>query len=165
ITNGSSAASIQWQSAPTAGGTWNDIDGANSMTYSVPTSTAGTMYFRARVIDNTSGCEDPNSNVVEIIVAQDPQISASVNNAEVCIGGSAVLTASLTGGSSAATLHWQSGVNPVSGPWTDISGATGTTYSVSTTSADTLYFKVRVDDPNNGCEEETSNAVTVIIRP
>jgi len=63
------------------------------MVYNAPTTTTGTYYFRARVTDPLSDCPDPISNVVSVIVFSDAQISASVNNAEVCVGGSVTLTA------------------------------------------------------------------------
>jgi hypothetical protein len=61
-----------------------------------------TMFYRVRVIDNVNGCDDPVSNEIQVIIRADAQITAAINNAEVCVGGVALLTATLTGGS---TLH------------------------------------------------------------
>jgi hypothetical protein len=164
ITNGTALASVQWQSATATGGPWNDIGSATNLVYSAPTSTAGTVFYRVRVIDNGSGCEDPNSNELQIVVNPDISISANVNNAQVCIGGVATLTASLTGGSSSATLQWESGTS-TTGPWTDIAGETNAVFSSPTSASGVFYYRVRVSDSSSGCEAQNSAAVTVTVYP
>jgi hypothetical protein len=44
-----------------------------------------------------------------------------------CVGGSVTLTATVTGGSSAQVLQWQTSPNGTSG-WANISGANATTF-------------------------------------
>src|SRR5690606_29241033 len=107
-----------------------------------PTTTAGTFYYRVQVVDQTSGCETPASEEVTVVVRPDAQISATVDNAEVCIGGSATLTAVLSGGSSSATLQWESSETS-GGTFTPISGETNTTYHAPTTTAGTTFYRVR----------------------
>jgi hypothetical protein len=93
------------------------------------------------VIDNSNGCAAPSSNAVTVIVRPDATITAVVNNAEVCIGGAAQLTATLTGGSGSATLQWQSASNAL-GPWTNIAGATQTIFNAPTRSAGDFFSYV-----------------------
>jgi hypothetical protein len=99
-----------------------------------------------------------------VIIRPDALISASVNNAEVCIDGSAILNANLTGGSSFATLQWQNSGNPA-GPFTDISGATAVMYSAPTDQAGIIYYRVHVIDPSSDCSDPNSNVVSVTVRP
>jgi hypothetical protein len=137
VTGGSNSDSYHWQSSPDGVGSWTDL-GVSNGNYSVPTTVAGTYYFRARVEDPVVGCDDPVSNVITVIVNPDAEISANVNNAEVCVGGVATLTATLTGGSSGATIQWQSSTTS-GGPWSDIPGATAATYNAPTNGAGTTY--------------------------
>jgi hypothetical protein len=164
LTGGSSTATLQWQNSANSGGPFTDISGATNVTYNPPTDQVGVLYYRVRVIDTSSDCADPSSNENSVSVNEDAAITASSDNAEICVGGTAILTASLSGGSSGATLQWQSGTS-TSGPWTDISGATNTTYSVPSGVAGTYYFQVVVSDNNSGCATPSSNPVTVIIQP
>jgi hypothetical protein len=162
LTGGSTSASVQWQSGPTGTGPWTDISGATNLTYPAPTSMAGTTYYSARVIDPNSGCATPTSNAMSVVVTESAQISASVDNAEVCVGGSVIATATLTGGSAAATLQWQSGTSST-GPWTNISGATNAMFNPSTLVAGTFYYHVVVNDPNNNCADPVSATLTVLV--
>src|SRR5690606_38788633 len=150
LTNGSSQASIQWQSGETSTGNWTDLNGETNSTYSPSTSIAGTYFFRVRVIDPLNGCAVPNSNVVTVTVKEDAIVSAAVNNAEVCVDGNALLTATLTGGSSLASYQWQSAME-ITGTWNDISGASGPTFDSPTDEAGTFYYRVRIIDPGSGC--------------
>src|SRR5690606_27878161 len=109
---------LQWQNSSNQSGPFAEISGETMATYQAPTSSAGTTYYRAVVVDLLNGCTQPMSNVASVIVRPDATINVEVNNAEVCIGGDATLTATLTGGSTQATLQWQSGDS--TGVWTDI---------------------------------------------
>jgi uncharacterized protein (UPF0179 family) len=164
LTNGSTQASLQWQIGTSSTGPWTDIGGQTNTIYSASTSTAGIYYYRVRVIDPLNGCSIPNSNVVTVTVREDAEVTADVNNAEVCVGGSALLTADLSGGSAAATYQWQSS-GSITGPWADVSGATGVSYDAPTGAAGTFYYRVRIIDPSSGCETPVSNSVTVIVQP
>jgi hypothetical protein len=106
----------------------------------------GTIYYRIRVIDALSDCADPNSNVVSVLVRPDATVTASINNAEICVGGSATLSATLTGGSALASLQWQTSASST-GPWSDISGATGTTYNPATGTAERGVLALYLADP------------------
>jgi hypothetical protein len=163
VTGGSTSINYHWQSSPDGVGNWTDI-GASDAAYVVPTTVAGTYYFRARVEDPIAGCDDPVSNVITVIVNPDAQISAVVDNAEVCVGGVATLTATLTGGSSGASIQWQTSMT-TGGPWTDIPGATISVYNAPTNGAGTTYYQVQVIDPNSDCATPTSNEVSVQVNP
>jgi hypothetical protein len=162
LSGGSSAVSIQWQSSLTGGDPFTDIAGETNLTYDAPTNAAGVIYYRVQVLDPNSDCATPNSNVVVVIVNEDAVISAEVDNAEVCIDGSAVLTATLTGGSGSATLQWEESTTS-GGPYTAIPGATDATYSAPTSSAGITYYRVVVTDPSSDCTSPASDEIELTV--
>jgi hypothetical protein len=164
LTGGSPSASIQWQSSLTSGGTFTDIVGATSSTYAAPTIGTGTTYYRVRVIDPNSDCATPNSNEVSVTVLPDALITANVDNAEICVDGTALLSANLSGGSSAATLQWQNS-STFAGTYNDIAGATDATYSAPSATPGVTYYRVRVIDPNSDCSDPISNVASVTVQP
>src|SRR5690606_9617189 len=127
------------------------------------TDAPGTYYYAVSVLDPNNGCDQPTSEGVTVVVRPDATISAVVNNPEVCTGGNATLTATLTNGSSSATVQWQKADSPT-GSWTDIAGETNMTYAAATTVADTFYYRVVVVDPVSGCAVPESDMITVVVR-
>jgi hypothetical protein len=160
VTGGSSAFTYQWQSS-TNDVLFTDIGGATAGTYSAPTTAAGVLYYRVVITDPNSDCSDPVSNSVSVTVVEDAAVVVSVNNAEVCIDGTATLTAAVSGGSSLLAYQWQSSGDDVI--FTNIPGATASTYAAPTTIADLTYYRVVITDVNSGCSEPTSNSVSVLV--
>src|SRR4030095_12022950 len=93
-------------------------------------------------------------------VLPDATVTATVDNPMICIGGNSIVTANVTGGTSAITYQWQSGTSS-GGPWTNIGGATSSTYTVPSTGTSALWYRVFVLDPGSGCFAPASNAVQV----
>ncbi|MDX1406748.1 MAG: SpaA isopeptide-forming pilin-related protein, partial [Saprospiraceae bacterium] len=162
ILGGSSSATTQWQESTDSVNGWVDIPGATDTTYQPSTSTAGIMYYRLVLSESTSGCSAPNPDVVQITVFEDPSAVVSLDEGEVCLNGNAVLTAGVMGGSPQLSYHWQSSDDGVGG-WTDV-GVADTAYAPPTDSAGTFYFRVRLDDTTEGCNETESDAVTLVVR-
>ncbi|MDX1408469.1 MAG: hypothetical protein R3330_10060, partial [Saprospiraceae bacterium] len=160
ISGGSSALQLQWQSSPDDA-TWTSIPGATDTTYVADTSVPGSTYYRVVATDTLSDCSDPTSASVLVLVVPDATVTVTLDNAEVCVGGSVELTANLVGGSSALQLQWQS--SPDDATWTNIPGATDTTFSAPTTSADVTYYQVIVTDTLSGCSDPVSNSVQVTV--
>src|SRR5690606_27698912 len=100
------------------------------------TGVAGVKYYQLEVTDPNSDCSDPISEPVSVTVYPDATLSIAVDNQEVCVNGSATLTATLMGGSSQVSLQWQNSSNQ-SGPFAEISGETMATYQAPTSSAGT----------------------------
>jgi hypothetical protein len=98
------------------------------------------------------------------VVRADATVSVAPVTSEVCIGGTAILTATISGGSLTLTQQWQSSADGTSG-WTDIPGATATTYSAPTTTAGTTYYRIIITDPASDCSDPISNVVNVIVQP
>jgi hypothetical protein len=100
VTNGSGVYNYQWQSSPDGSGSWTNITLNGTLsTYAAPTSAVGTIFYRVMVTDLANGCNDPISNVVSVTVEDQPTVSIAVDNPVVCIGGSALITSSITNGS------------------------------------------------------------------
>jgi hypothetical protein len=131
------------------------IFGANGTTYTPPTSSAGTMYYRAMINDNVSGCDDPISQVAQVIVAPDLVVSTQPAAITECVGGTNTMTVAVTGGSGTITYQWQS-APAAGGPWANATGtgATSTTYTPESTVAGTTPLQVLINASNS-----------VVIRP
>ncbi len=168
VTGGSGGAKVYtWeQSADNA--TWAGAAGASSTstTYTPSSATAGTMYYRVRVTDAATGCDAITSATSTTTVTPDVSITANLANITQCIGGNDQLTITVTGGSGGSKVYtWeQSGDNAT---WTGAAGAssTSTTYTPSSVTAGTMYYRVRVSDAATGCDAITSATSTVTITP
>lgn len=160
VTGGSNTLTLQWQ---VFNATWNDIPGQTGTTYTAPTSVAGTTQYRVRVIETSSGCSVPFSNIVTVTVRDDATVTISDPNPEVCIGGSSVITATIVGGSSGMVMQWQS--SPDNNTWSNISGANSPTYNAPTTIAGTTYYRMIITDNLPDCNDPVSNVIPVIVQP
>jgi hypothetical protein len=162
IAGGSGTITYQWQSSPDGTNGWANATGPGATTdsYTPPSSSAGTTYYRVLVNASDNGCGQVESNVVVVEIDPDATISVAPILSEACIGGTVILTATVTGGSNTLVVQWQ----VFSGTWNDISGATGTTYSAPTTAAGTFEYRARVIETSAGCSTPFSNIVTVVIR-
>src|SRR5688572_18308319 len=111
--------------------------------------------------DVSNGCGDPVSNAVTITIVGQLELSIAVNNPIVCIGGSSLITPTLTNGSGLYNYQWQSSPDG-SGSWADIAlNGTSATYSPLTSVAGTTYYRLLVTDLSNGCNDPVSNVVSV----
>jgi hypothetical protein len=91
----------------TATGPWTDISvNGTSATYDVPSATNGSFYYRVIVTDVASGCSDPVSNVINVIITQDLVVTTEPANITECIGGTAQMTVVVSGGSGTTTYQW-----------------------------------------------------------
>jgi gliding motility-associated-like protein len=111
---------IQWQSAPAAGGPWTNIAGATSTPYTTAALSANTC-FQAVV----TGCSSATSNAVCVTVNTSPTVT--VNSVTICAGQSATLT-----GTGATLYSWSTGssANPIT-----VSPPVTTSYTVTGTSS------------------------------
>ncbi|CAL2112080.1 protein of unknown function [Tenacibaculum sp. 190130A14a] len=124
--------SYQWQSSTTSGGSFSNIASANSASYSAPTTSAGTTYYRVVITDSASGCNSVTSNEAEVIVNADPSITAQPTATQtVCEGGTATVSVTATGGVS-LSYQWQSSTTS-GGSFSNIASANSAAYSAPTT--------------------------------
>jgi hypothetical protein len=157
---GSTHGTYQWQDS-LAGGTWQNISGANSATYDPPILTI-TKYYRRKISVNCSGTLTAYSNIIAITVTPINDISIT-GLSSVCSGTIQNLIATVTGGST-CTIQWQKSTTGAA-PWTNM-GTNSTTLSSGTQTLATTYRAYRTCT-NLGCGADTSNlfAVSVIPKP
>jgi hypothetical protein len=166
ITGGSSSLTRQWQSSPNGADTWSNISGATGTSYIVPSGTPSWNDYRLVLSDPLPDCTDPISNVVSVRVNADASASVSPDTIRVCIGGSAPITATITGGSTSLTYIWYTSPTGGAGTWTSIPGFNNTpVYTAPTSTVGTVFYRVQFTDPLPGCGAGFSNSARVIVSP
>ncbi|MBC31156.1 MAG: hypothetical protein CMH48_09945 [Muricauda sp.] len=156
---GNGTYAYQWQSSTNGSSGWSNISGATSTSYNPPPLTS-TRYYRRRVI---SCVETKYSNTVQITV--NPALSpGSINGAQaICNGDDPSTlgnTSSASGGNGSYAYQWQSSSNGSSG-WSNISGATSTTYNPPPITS-TRYYRRRAISCG---ETKYTNTVQVTVSP
>jgi len=168
-TGGNGTYTYQWQSSADGTTGWTDISGATSSTYAPPSLTATTYYHVISTATGTEACGImPTSNVVSITVL--PQLTAPViaSSQTICYNTvpTGLTTPTLpTGGNGTYTYQWQSSADGTTG-WTDISGATSSTYAPPALTATTYYHLIATATGAQTCGiMPTSNVVTITVNP
>jgi hypothetical protein len=119
LTGGSGTSTYSWQfNNPTNG--WTQVS-TSSTNYSTSLGIAGSYEYRL-IVTQSTGCIAISSSQI-VVVNPDPTVTAAINNPSICVGGTALITSTIVGGSGTQTYQWYSGPG-TNGPWTLISGAT-----------------------------------------
>jgi hypothetical protein len=117
---------VQWQLSDDAGTTWSDLTGATQTTLTLTTTAAINGYEYRAIFTNVLGATD---TTVATLTISGPVITGQPQSEDVATGDPVSLTAAASG-SPEPSVQWQVSVNHgVS--WTNVSGATATTYSFS----------------------------------
>ena len=120
---------VQWQVSPD-GVNWRNIAGATSTTYNfTPTATMSGNYYQA-VFTNAGGSVDTSAATLTINTA--PVVTARPANKTVNVGVTATFTAAASG-TPTPTVEWQTSTDGTT--WTNITGATATSYTFAPTTA------------------------------
>lgn len=165
---GSGTLSYQWQSSVVSiGSNYTNIAGALSANYDAPAGLTTTTYYQVIISSTLNGIpcstlSNPLTVTVNSVTAQ--AISANQN---ICAGGDpnpfVVLTPST--GSGTITYEWQSSSSSA-GPFTNIMGATLSSYDVAPGLNSTTYYQVITNSNLNGIScNATSNIITVTVIP
>jgi uncharacterized repeat protein (TIGR01451 family) len=151
---------FQWQKSED-GNVWvNVAAGGTSANYTASGLTT-TTFFRLVV---TQGACIAYSDLEVINVTPTPSVLVAVDNATICEGGIAVLTATVTGGVGTTTYQWQESSNGATG-WANINLANGRTYTTAVLTA-TRYYRVVITQTGGGCTQtSTATAVNVVKDP
>jgi hypothetical protein len=166
VTGGSGAITYQWQQSADGLGGWTNSTGTGAITatYTPSSAVPGTTYYRVLVNAANSGCDQAVSNTAVAVIAADLVITTQPSNVNECVGASNTMTVSVTGGSGAITYQWQQSADGVGG-WANSTGtgATTVTYTPSSASPGTTYYRVLVNAANNGCDQAVSNNAVAVI--
>jgi hypothetical protein len=154
ITGGSGTISYQWQSSADGISGWANATGTGSTTatYTPPSTTPGTTYYRVLINASGSGCGQAMSNIATAIVIADLTVTTQPANVNECIGGTDQMTVVVSGGSGTITYQWQSSADGASG-WANATGtgSTTATFTPPSTTAGTTYYRVLINSSNSGC--------------
>ena len=129
------ATSTQWQLSTNGGSTWTNIAGATSSSYSVTAAATMSGYQYRVLFTNSSGSVTTSAATLTvgtpITITSNPQSTSVAANTSVTFTTSAI-------GTPAPTVQWQLSTDNAA-TWTNISGATATSYSVTATTAMSGY--------------------------
>jgi hypothetical protein len=142
--SGNGVYNYQWESSPN-NATWTPIGGAQSATYTAPTATVGTIWYRVVV---TSGGLSATSSSTSVTTVADPIVFVTTTAPTVCVGGNVLFTSTSSGGTGTCSLQWQSSPNGTT--WTDISGATSSTYTTPILAVG-MRYRAQISCTGNGC--------------
>jgi hypothetical protein len=153
------ATGYQWQLSTTGcAGTFNNIAGATSASYTVTGVTAGQNGYGYRCI--VSGqCGQTTSNCATLTVNTAPAITSNPSNIAVCSGSAASFTVAATG--SSLTYQWQ--LSTGGGPFNNIVGATNPTYTIAATAVGMNGDQYRCVVSGACTPSQTSTAATLTV--
>ena len=146
---------------------WNFGTGATPATstsrgpVNVTYATSGTQTATLNVTVN--GCTASTSTTVT--VNSTPSVSA-LPNQTICTGGTAILTASVSGGSGTAGYQWQESTDNAT--WGNVVGGTGTTslsYTTAVLTGNKYYRIIVTQSPSTCSATSTSALITVVADP
>lgn len=157
--------SYQWQSS-SDGSTWSNISGATSATYTPQTTTVGSTYYRCAATNTLNGYTNTrysNSAHITVSSAVTPTFTQNPASASYSVNATATpLYVTYTSGTTPVAYQWQ--VSDDGTNWSNISGATGSTYTPPTDTANVKYYRVAVAVGNPGyTASATSSAATITV--
>jgi hypothetical protein len=163
------ATSYQWQVSTNGGGTFTNILASNTAYTGINTATLTIVAGNANATFNnnqyralvTGPCGTVNTNAAGLTVAALPAISAQPTGSTVCSGASIGLTAAATG--STLSYQWQT-ASSCGGVFSNITGATNATYSLSNVTTNAVY-QLRVTDACNQTVVTNCVAINSIAPP
>jgi len=164
---GSGALTYQWQSSTTScAAGFSDIGGATAITYDPPAGLLVTTFYR-RVTTSTLNAVlcTANSNCITVSV-NDVTGGTVATDQTICSGGDpALFTQSVAStGSGALTYQWQSSTTSCAAGFSNIGGATATTYDAPTgLLVTTFYRRVTTSTLNSVACTANSNCITVTV--
>lgn len=156
-----SSGAIQWQFSPT-GSIWTDISGATSTTLSsaqMGTLSSSRFY---RVI-NTGSCTTSSSSNNVLITVNEVNAGSIGSHQTICSGETpnTITSISLANGSGSVNYQWQSSLN--GSTWTNISGASTSSYTPTALLNTTQFRRVANSLLNgNGCTA-FSNVIQITV--
>ena len=159
---GTPTPTVQWQASNDSGSNWINISGASSNSYTTPvtsTGDSGTLY-RA-VFTNAAGSVPTDAATLTVTNVLAPVVTTNPANASVTAGATATFTAAASG-TPTPTVQWQKLDAAAGSTWTDIGGATGTSYTTPVTTGAYNGAQYRAVFTNAGGVVRTSAATLTV---
>ena len=133
--DGFPAPTVQWQQSKDGGSTWKKIPGATTGTYAVIATQAKSGWMFRAVFTNELG--SATSGVATLTVGTRPRVTSNPAPQRVANGDVASFT-SLASGTPTPSVQWQQSADG-GVTWSDVAGATSTTYSFPAASPQNGY--------------------------
>jgi hypothetical protein len=148
---------VQWEISTNAGKTFTNIPGATSTIYTFTTTAAETADKFEAVFTNSKG--KATTTAATLTVLSRPNVTTNPKSQSVSAGKKVTFTAAASGDPT-PTVQWQVSTN--SGmSFTNISGATSTTYSFTTTIGENGYQYQAVFTNSQGSTASIAAILTV----
>jgi hypothetical protein len=154
---------VQWQLSTNGGSNWNFITGATSTSYTINTTTIGQNNYRYRaVFTNSAG--SATTVAATLMVQSAPTVTTNPRITTVNAGQTATLTAAASG-NPAPTVQWQVSTDGGNN-YNNIPGATGTTLTLTNTTAGQNGYRYRAVFTNSvGSATTTAATLAVLFSP
>lgn len=160
------ATSFQWQVSTDGGANWSNVSnggvysGATSNTLNITGATGAMNNYRYRVIAGVQ-CGSTTSTVATLTVNVAPAITTHPSDVILCAGGNNTFSVAATG--SNLTYQWQSSPTGCAGTFTNIAGATTSSYTVSGVTSGMTGTAYRVVVSGSCTPAVTSNCAVLTV--
>ncbi len=158
--SGTPAPSLQWEASFNGGSTWNVLTGATTSPFNFGAAyyAQNGALFRA-TFTNSAGSVTTNAALLTVYYA--PSVTTQPSSTTVGEGATATFTAAASG-NPAPTVQWQLSTNSGSS-WSNISGATATSYTTAAATASNSGYEYRAVFTNS-VSSATSSAATLTVK-
>jgi hypothetical protein len=165
--SGSPSPKVKWQLSMNDGGSWANVAGAHSATYSFVASASENAEEYRAVFTNATASATTHAATLTVTAAAPstfaPSITSDPASESVVAGSSATFTASASGAPT-PTVQWQQSTNSGT-TWSAITGAIATTYSFTASSGETGYEYRAVFSNGVGSPATTGAATLTVTTP
>lgn len=168
---GGDITAYQWASSATSGGTYTNISGATSETYTPSTGLTTTRWYR-RTVSNS--CGSATSPAVQIIVQAIPTRGSIGTAQTICYNAMPLALTSLTAGTGSQTTptyRWESAPGTTGGTWTTIPGATSAAYNPNVLLMSSIRYRrftvstmPNASGGNSVCESVPTDEVVITVK-
>ena len=159
---GNPTPTVQWQVSTNGGSSWSDISGATNTTFSFSTVSGDNGNQYRAVFTNSVASTNSTVATLNVSSLSAPSVTSHPSNTGVEAGQTASFSAAASG-NPLPSVQWQSSVNGTD--WTDVSGATSTTYSFSASAGDNGRYYRAVFTNTQGSANTNSAQLTVGVTP
>ncbi len=159
--NGNPTPTVQWQVSTNGGTSYTNLVGATSATLTITTTATQNAYRYRAVFTNSVGTATTTAAILTVQFA--PVVSTNPTSQTIRSGNNVTFTTAATGNPT-PTVQWQVSTNG-GATFTNIAGATGTTYSFTTATAQNGNLYRAVFTNSIGTATTTAATLTVQFAP